>query len=443
MMATAALGIGGLVVRFAGAVAREQDRHWIWRLIGWFSCMIGVWLMASAAGAWSPLWIALVFAAGGMVAHMAVKSAAVLFIADAALMLSLALDSIPSLEVELVLVLAAGAGMVGYVLDKAAAKLGRPVGSGVIALQCVGVVAVCAGFMKVAPTMPVFAWHAASPTALLNVAVVPTYQVQKVDLAGGVVAWLDLPGNETARPTAVFFHGSHRDGAQQPAAQVMRRALLDAGFSVLSIDHPGFGASRLPEDGDARKWDPLPAIGMALQMAREMAGDQLVVIVGHSMGCLDVMRTLAAHAPVIDAAVLFGGAVNVPRTDEATWEQHFYADRGITQLLDAKDVVAIRALLYDPSVIAKGLPDELPPIVFVRFGIEHENVAHGRDHLAAMFPTTLKYWDFDGATHYFNAWRRGGVLVADRSIAARLAERLKALRRELEASAHGTSREEA
>lgn len=430
-MAAIVLVSAGLFLRFAGAVVRVEDHHWAMRLSGWLSCMVGMWLLASAAGAWSPLWIALALAAAGSAIHLGSRSAWTFVAFDVAAIVVFSLVALPRLDNVTLLLVAAGAGCAGYFMDRAAILLHWKLRLGIHAVQCLGIVTAVAAFVQVAPTMPVFAWHAASPAAWLHIAVAPTPQVRRTELVGGVVAWIERPRKNGPAPGAVFFHGAHRDGAHQPAAKVVRRALLDAGFVVISLDHPGFGASPLPNEDHVEAWDPLPAKEEALRLAREAADDRPVIVVGHSMGCLDVMRALAVHTD-IDAALLFGGAVNVPRPDDEEWAERFYVDRQITEPMEPELITEIRKRLYDAHVIASALPDDLPPVLFVHFGIEHENVVIGRDHLAAMFPNELTHWHFHGATHYFNAWRRGGVLVGDRRVASRLADRLRELREELE-----------
>lgn len=425
------LGVG-LVMRFGGAVMKHSEHHLIVRSLGWVGCMLGVWLLASAVGAWSPIWVALAFAVIGIALQLRWNRVYVAIIVDIIAVITLARVSLPPLNTGTTIAAVAAISVTGWVLDRFAAALNARSQRIVLIMECVGVFAVAIIVVQVLPTMPVFAWHRICPTTALHVSIVPTWASERVNLANGVVAWLEEPSGEGPHAAAVVFHGAHRDGAHQPAAKVLRRALLDAGFQVLSVDHPAFGLSAKPHGIDIERWDSLPAVHKAIEIAIDAAEDRPVLAVGHSMGCLEVLRALS-HSTEIDAAILFGGAVNVPPICNDAWAVRFHEDRQLKEPLPIEATVGIRDRMYNAETIALALSDDLPPVLFVRFGIEHDDVIQGRDVLAGMLPVEPETWDFQMATHYFNAWRRGGVLVADHRVARQLADRLHVIRVELEA----------
>jgi len=256
---------------------------------------------------------------------------------------------------------------------------------------------------------------------------------ERVALSTGAIAWLERPGGVGPRPGALLFHGAHWLGSHQHAAIIIRRALLDAGFTVLSVDHPGYGASPVPDlDADVDGWDPLPTAVAALQRLRSQADVEAVVVLGHSMGSGDVLRLLAADvegsadADAVRGAVLLGALLHTRQSRDEYWYGRFHDDRQLRDRLSPERVKEIRARYYDNDRLVRTLAPSHAPILFVRFGREHAAVVATRDALYDLLPGAKATWDLD-CSHYFNSAEGLRLVVGDTRCGQRLAARLSLL----------------
>ncbi len=97
-------------------------------------------------------------------------------------------------------------------------------------------------------------------------------------------------------------------------------ALRDAGFDVMGVDLPGYGASPIV--------DPLTigAMAHAALACIDWAGDQSAVVLGHSMGGM-VAQEMAALAPQRIAALVLSGTSPAFGKPGGDWQQRFLAER--------------------------------------------------------------------------------------------------------------------
>lgn len=275
------------------------------------------------------------------------------------------------------------------------------------------------------------------PNPLLNIAVAPECTGDRIVLKTGAIAWLEHPRHKGPFPGALVFHGSHPDGSDQKAACILRRALLQAGFVVLTIDHPGYGESPVPSsDGGVGVWDPLPTALAAFKTLRSNPDVGRIIAVGHSMGANDVLRLLSVEKQVA-GAVVFGAGLPDGKAQDEYWYERFHRDRRMQRRISRNLVLWIRHRFYDNGHLVQNLPLDHPPIEFVRFGFEHSNIKAKRDRLYEAIPGAKTLWDLSDSTHYFNSIKVGDVIIGDTHVTRLLASRFRLLNAELHARSWG------
>jgi 3-oxoadipate enol-lactonase len=136
-------------------------------------------------------------------------------------------------------------------------------------------------------------------------------------IGGGRHAWGDAkagigppPGRSQGGPAP--SGGSERGG--------IGAALRDAGFDVMALDLPGYGASPLV--------DPLTigAMARAALACIDWAGDERAIVLGHSMGGM-VAQEMAVLAPQRIAALVLSGTSAAFGKPGGDWQQRFLAER--------------------------------------------------------------------------------------------------------------------
>jgi len=236
---------------------------------------------------------------------------------------------------------------------------------------------------------------------------------ERLPLEDGTAAWLLETPLDKSRGTAIVLHGNHRLGSRQPSGLVLQGALLSAGYDVLLVDHPGFGASAAPPvSADWHAWDPTRGVVEALRYLDDRNGpDPLeTIVVGHSMG-VDVALKLAADGASVGAVYLWGGALDRPYGPN--WVSGFHRERNIPCCLPPASLNRIRDEFYGGGDrFAAALPEPHAPVHFVRFGIEHADVTRDREPLYAAISEPKRLCDFSSVSHYFNTLAiRGFVLI--------------------------------
>ncbi len=426
----------GVAARVCGSMVRGPE-HWIGiRLLGWAVCALGVWLMAAAAGAWFPIWPALLIGlAGGAAQALLERRQPVMALTDVVVFVTAGIFSIPPVPLGLLLPLSAVVVAVGALIDQLPrltpralrlATFGSPFALA-ITTAIVVLLRTDAGLGS--------AWYRTSGAGALSVAVSPPLRSERIELEtaqGTAVAWLDLPPSRFRNApyaAALVFHGDHPAGSRQPTALALRRALLHAGYLVLSLDHQGFGDTPRPKDLlDVERWDPDPAVLAALAHLRAQPDIESILAVGHSMGCMEVMRALGSDTPP-DAAVLFGMAVFDPPITDDHWRRRFHRSHQLPpETIPLEVTAAIRKRYYDTeSLIARLDESSRPALTFVRFGIEHENLLTGREKVRAMLGEGVAVWDME-STHYLNTTGRLGIVAGDVRTTRAVAAHLRGLR---------------
>jgi pimeloyl-ACP methyl ester carboxylesterase len=354
-------------------------------------------------------------------------------------MLLCGLLSIPAMPIVLLLSAVVTVVGLGLCIDLLIARSPKFICFGAIALPIVAVLAL--GFIRPGTVKKVFRESEKKfPVNRLGYVGVGTLnRGHRIVLQTGAVAWLDYPSGEAPYPGAIFFHGAHPKGSRESSALVLRRTLLDAGFVVLSVDHPGYGESPIPAPkGDLNAWDPLPTDLAALRTLRniKVVDENRILVLGHSAGTYEVFRLLRT-LPNIKNAVAFGASLNDPKERDEYWYERFHSDRGMQDRIPRKLFDEIRSRFYDNGRAVTTLNPAHPPVVFVRFGLEWPHLAATRDILFQSIPGRKHLLDIDGSSHYFNSFDIANLLVGDTSVPRLLSStfRLLAARGESERGA--------
>jgi len=217
----------------------------------------------------------------------------------------------------------------------------------------------------------------------------------------------------TPRGTAILLHGNDPLASRQAAALALQGALMRAGYDVISIDHPGYGATPLPGvDADWKAWDPTICPARALNDLASAAGSghpttppraPTTIVVGHSMGVDVALELGVSRGADIQAEYLFGGSIDRPTDPDNGWIKEFFQQRRTPCCMSLPTIGRVREQFYSGADrFALALPPDHPVVHYVRFGIEYDDVARIRDVLYADIPPPKTVCDLSGVTHYFN-----------------------------------------
>ncbi len=433
--------VGALAVRVYGSALRTSWPGATGTVLGSMIGAIAAWLAACAAGAWSPVWIAVIGGALGGHAIMGLpriwrlQLSAIL---DGLIFTIAAQLSIPPLDVGVTAIGAVLVAGIALLLDISMAHVPALIrASGAVIASVAG----AAGLMVLFAS-PHASWlvQAGAPSSRLerlmsfaNLGIVSArdQDIERRELPTGAVAWLQRPAGSGPFPAAIFFHGAHPAGSFQPAAVAARRALRDAGFVVLAVDHPGFGESPSPDPG-ARlaEWDPLPTAAAALDLLREDESVGIVIAAGHSMGTADVFRLLASPY-ALDGAIVFSTTGLYEPERMGYWYQRFHAVRRLPpNSLSFDQVMAIIDLYYQPRRMVPKLASTHPLIIFGRFDRDGPHMAGFADQLYSEIQGAKRVWYLPGS-HHFNARGHGGLVAADMRPVHDLASHLRQFAEEM------------
>ena len=403
-----------VALRVMGALLRTNQADLAARVIGWLLCVFAGWLAGGAAGAQFPVWLVAPIALAGSLLAIGSRRRAAWLAGDAITVLMCGLLAILSVDaVRLAGVAAAFVGL-GLVADFVAGRIRahRWVAAGAVAACAVFVFSVTWTGRETARLL-----FRAVPAGVILPNAVPG--AERVVLRTGGIAWYNRPRSAPPIAAALLFHGANKLGSNQPTAMVLRRALVDSGFAVLALDHPGYGETPVPAtDAPVEAWDPLPSTLAALAWLRRTSGAGRIVAIGHSLGTTDVLRLLASGAK-IDGAMLFGAGLRDPSDRDDYWYGRFHTDRRMTKTISREIWREIRDRYYDSSVFKARLPEGHPPIRFVKFDKEHDNIVATRDACYDNLRSPKSTWEFD-SNHYLNTAAHAGLFIADVTVGRRL-----------------------
>jgi len=367
-------------------------------------------MCAGAAGAWAPLWLGVAAGLVGVVLERSLGRRAARALADVAVVAICCVASMPAVSLTVIVSTGAFFAAVGLAIDVVAANATNRTLVWAWALPAVAVVGFTVWqFERTAP------WLLRTPF----LAAAPEPKGRTVRLTTGASAIVDRPRGDGPFPGALFFHGSDKAGAHQPATVVARRALLHAGFLVVSLDHPGFGDSPIPSD-----FDPLPSILAAYDLLVQERVDGIIAV-GHSMGCSDVLLLLTQERR-IESAVLIGAGVREDPDDER-WYRRFHDRRGLHVLIGREAYDRVWDSYYDQAALAARLPAGHAPIVFTRLELEHADLARTQPGFYESIMGAKRLWDVEGATHGLSSTGRQRVVVGDTRVTRRLAQHFGSL----------------
>lgn len=407
-----------LAALFRGAGLAPTTSPKLYLISGLWLGLAG-WALGAVLQAWVPIWQMLVV---GVVLSLLSAFSPAKFqraarpIADFFTIVSLGALSVIPVQLALVVSAALAFAVVGFMLDRLTTLLSPRLHPLVLAMPAV--LLVLLGLQVRQPGDFGSRLLEEDPLFPLRVALVVPTSGERLPLQPGTAAWFLETQIDESRGTAVVLHGNHRNGSSQPSGIVLQGALLRAGYDVLAVDHPGFGASAAPvPTAGWRAWDP--AFG-ALQALRYLQSQQRAdlretIIVGHSMG-VDVALKLAADGARASDVYLWGGSLDRPYGPN--WLSGFHRERNLPCCLPTAVTDRIRAEYYGGGDhFAAELPQNHAPVHFVRFGLEHADVTQARELLYASIPEPKELCDFDDVSHYFNTLSlRGFVLINTRTL---------------------------
>jgi pimeloyl-ACP methyl ester carboxylesterase len=405
-----------LFFRVLGGVGRQSPTR-LFYVLGWLCCALAWWLLAGAAGALSPGWLVLALGVGGALIGSRHRPWVVSGSADALMVVLPGVLTVLSVNIILLLGIALFAVAFGTATDAASRQLPKvqrqKVAGTLVATALLGLSAGALAYGR--PSQARLLLGQLRNGSLLKAGVLPVHEGERIVLPTSAVAWLDRPSSRDPVHAVLLFHGADADGARQSSAIVVRRALLDAGFVVLSLDHPGFGESSLPAPlTDIAAWDPMPTALAALEALRSMPGISKVYLLGHSMGSGDVLRVLGVERDVA-GALLFGAGFLDPTEREEYWHRRFHADRRMTEYLPPGLLTQIRQY-YDLKPLVDALPPDHAPVVFGRFARDWLNIEAGRGPLYDAIPGPKRDWTLSNSHHYFNSHKWGFMVLADTDV---------------------------
>ena len=416
--------IASVVARATASAARLCSRSFGLSLVGWWLAMLAAWAAAGAAGAlfeWWPIlpigfigvlseraWLGVSGGGSGGVSGGRRGQRGLWITADLLVIVLSGLASGRWLGATPIVTAALLFALAGWTLDRLFMTVPRR--------WCIGLVTVSL-LLLVAGTPPLVAYmyravgFRVTPLFRLGATAVRLGQQVELDHGGAAYVTGDLEGS--IKPAVLMFHGADDLASHQSASCMLRNALLNAGFVVLSVDHLGYGRSEMPAlDGPVAAWDPLPICQNAFQRLRSEPAVGSVVLMGHSMGCTDVMRVLEAGGQV-DQVVLCGGGAGKGARSLKYWYDRFHKDRRLNDRIEWEKFKQISDLYYDRHRRYKALRAEGPKIWYVRYDLEVKQIAASGDRLYDMIDGEKEKVEIVGSTHNMNSRCIGGMLIAD------------------------------
>jgi pimeloyl-ACP methyl ester carboxylesterase len=424
------LCLAGLL-RWLAAVGRPDRYGWPIRMLSWLPAALGGWALATAAGAWFPIWPAVVVGlVGGSVECFAGKRRPVYrAVAEAGLVLVAALVAVEAMPWPGALALAVGYAGIGAGLDWVHRRL-KPGGQLAAWTLAHVALALAIGYGLGRTWFNARTLVQRHPTLLFSGGVLQPPSSRRIELPGQTAGWLSQPSGPRPRIGAVLFNGAHPHGSQQRDGVVLQHTLRAAGYTVLAVDHPASGQTPVPSPIDAvDQWDPLPAAKAAVRRLRRERDIEQVITVGHSMGCATVYKLLGSDAPVA-LGIVFGSGFY--RERHQTMYRDFQADRNVSAGQVSHDLIdKIARAHLDQRRLANELDRSHPPVIFAELEHEWPDLKVTRDELYRMIPGVKWRWRVHDATHDLDSLRIFTFIVADTAVGRQLANGFAAIRQQV------------
>jgi hypothetical protein len=370
---------------------------------------LAAWMVGALLQAWVPVWQMLLLGlalAAGMVALRDTLSSAAQPVADLVAVTALEPLSVIPVHTGHAIAAAAAFAVAGFALDGLTRRMGPRLQWSLSALPAILLVLLGTRIRQEADFGSQLLRQ--DPLFPLRVALVAPDPGTRVRLGLRTTAWLLRTASTKLRGTAILLHGNHPLASAQPAAVSLQGALMRAGYDVLSVDHPGYGASGVPDaSADWSAWDP--SIGarqaFAYLASQNDSRAPATIVVGHSVG-VDVALKFVADGARVQDAYLFAGSLDHP---DAQWIRLFYEQHKVPCCLPLPTIHMIRDQFYGGADrFAAALPDGHALVHFVRMGIDYWDVVRDRDALYAAIAPPKSACNFAAVTHYLNAlsvWR--------------------------------------
>ena len=251
----------------------------------------------------------------------------------------------------------------------------------------------------------------------------------KSELTQGVY-WQSRYPQNTGR-CAIFFHGADSAGSMQSTARSLFKSLLMLDIRVFAVDHPGFGASPIPENSQQPDaWDPA-GLTAAVEQKMRLQGCASRYVIGHSQGSTEALRLLSDADSDFDAFVVMGaGLFDKDAATDEYWYDRFHSDRRILERLRFEDWRVLRDRFYLNEAYCKDTDlaqnrKNTNHLIYLVFSNEHANLARTREQLWRCLDYPSGKWHEFDSGHYLNSARVGPFVFVSHPQVTRLARVLE------------------
>lgn len=204
----------------------------------------------------------------------------------------------------------------------------------------------------------------------------PEPRVLQAELEDGRrLNYAELEG-PAGRPAVLYVHGTPGDWTS--FKRTMQEPRLAGQLRQISVDRPGWGASYRPDRSRAGIEPSLAAQAAALEaLLDQIARDQSVVVVGHSLGAPIAARFAADYPERVAGLLLAAGSID-PELEKATWYQRLGRTRLVRWMLprslvaadeeiqplraELEELLPLWAKIEAPVFVLHGVKDSLVPV---------------------------------------------------------------------------------
>ena len=138
---------------------------------------------------------------------------------------------------------------------------------------------------------------------------------------------------EKGKPTVVFIHGT--PGSWRALGRLLGHPQLRSAARLIAVDRPGWGGSRLPDEGAEGSFAAQVKLMVPLlRQLKEDSGDQAVILVGHSLGASYAAYIAYRHPELVDGILMAAGAI-APELGKPRWYNYAAKAWPISRLIAA------------------------------------------------------------------------------------------------------------